>query len=84
MDDSISRRDAIEAVSSGCQEFRGIFAECEKNLNQLPSARTKIIRCKECKNAEERGCALFCGFWTRYTAHKGYCFKAERKEGADG
>ena len=37
MDDLISRQTAIDAVSRGCQAF-GIFAECEKNLNALPSA----------------------------------------------
>ena len=36
MNDSISKQAAIDAVSRGCQEFRGIFAECEKNLNELP------------------------------------------------
>lgn len=39
MGDLISRRAAIDAVSRGCQEFRGIFAECEENLNELPSAQ---------------------------------------------
>lgn len=37
--DAISRQAAIDAVSRGCQEFRGIFAECEKNLNELPPAQ---------------------------------------------
>lgn len=37
-DDTISRKAAIDAVSWGCHEFRGIFADCEKNLNALPSA----------------------------------------------
>jgi hypothetical protein len=36
-DDTISRKAAIDAVSWGCHEFRGIFADCEKNLNALPS-----------------------------------------------
>lgn len=40
----------------------------------------EFTHCEDCKNAEERGCALFCEFWTRYTAHKGYCFKAEKRE----
>ena len=47
--DTIYRQDAIDAVSRGCQEFRGIFAECEKNLNELPSAQPELIRCKDCK-----------------------------------
>ena len=50
------------------------------NSEQLPSAQHESIKCKDCGYAEERGCALFCGFWTRYTAHKGYCFKAEKRE----
>lgn len=37
--DTIYRQAAIEVVSSGCQEFRGIFARCEKNLNELPPAQ---------------------------------------------
>lgn len=37
--DLISRQAAIDAVSRGCEEWRGIFAECEKNLNELPSAQ---------------------------------------------
>lgn len=41
MDDLISRQAAIDAVSCGCQEFRGIFARCEKNLNELPTAEKK-------------------------------------------
>ena len=38
MNDLIDRQAAIDAVSRGCKELRGIFAECEKNLNELPSA----------------------------------------------
>ena len=49
MTDLIDRQAAIDAVSRGCQEFRGIFTECEKNLNELPSAQPEIIRCKDCK-----------------------------------
>ena len=43
MSDLISKRAAIDAVSRGCQEFRGIFAECEKNLNELPSVQPEPI-----------------------------------------
>ena len=39
MKDPIERQNAIDAVSRGCQEFRGVFAECEKNLNELPPAQ---------------------------------------------
>lgn len=38
-EDTISRRAAIDAVSRGCYELRGVFAECEKNLNELPSVQ---------------------------------------------
>ena len=46
--DTISRQAAIDAVSRGCQEFRGIFAKCEKNLNVLPSVQPEIVRCHKC------------------------------------
>ena len=46
----------------------------------IPPAQSDIIYCEDCKNSEERGCALFCRFWTIYTAHKGFCFKSERRE----
>ena len=36
--------DVIDAVSRGCQEFRGIFARCEKNLNELPPAQPERIQ----------------------------------------
>ena len=42
MSDLISRQAAIDAVSRGCQEFRGIFAECEKNLNELQPVQPEI------------------------------------------
>lgn len=53
MDVLISRQAAIDAVSRGCGEWRGIFAECEKNLNELPSAQPEIkpIDYQDCANA---------------------------------
>ena len=41
MSDLISRVDAIEAVSRGCKEFRGIFQDCEEAINELPSAQPR-------------------------------------------
>ena len=63
--DLIRRQDAIEAVNRGCQEFRGIFAECEKNLNELPSAQLDNS-CDGCKyeNADD-GVLVPCGFCKR-------------------
>ena len=34
----ISRQAAIKAVSVGCEELRGVFYRCKKNINALPSA----------------------------------------------
>lgn len=44
MNDSISRQSAIDAVSEGCQELRGIFSRCEANLLSLPSAQPERKR----------------------------------------
>ena len=78
--DVVSRREAIDAVNSiDNLDAKARGGICFKLIG-LPSAQLESIKCKDCGYAEERGCALFCGFWTRYTAHKGYCFKAERRE----
>ena len=54
-DDTISRQAAIDADSKGCQELRGVFARCEKNLLALPSAQ-QWIPCKE--RLPERGVSV--------------------------
>ena len=82
-EDTISRQDAIDAVSNGCQEFRGVFSRCEENILALPSARPEIIRCKDCKYQDEN--------WRRVsvkwlpcmdvrTFSNWYCGSAERGE----
>lgn len=49
MSDLIERQAAIEAVSKGCQEWRGIFGRCEENILALPSAQPEQqwISCSE-------------------------------------
>ena len=62
MTDLIERAAAIDAVSRGCQEFRGIFARCEKNLNELSSAQQKPLKyagesiCLYCQTVNCDGC----------------------------
>lgn len=41
MIDPIERQDAIDAVESGCQEWKGIFQRCEANIKELPPAQSK-------------------------------------------
>ena len=49
MKDPIERQAAIEAVSHGCQEWRGIFGRCEENILALPPAQPEQqwIPCSE-------------------------------------
>ena len=89
--DCISRQAAIDAVSRGCQEFRGIFARCEKNLNELPSAQPEIIRCKDCKHYVihtlfghrqgwcERLCDEYDKSLAKGTEEDDFCSRAERR-----
>lgn len=35
-EDAISREAALQAVSKGCQEWRGIYGRCEEFINALP------------------------------------------------
>ena len=82
--DTISRQEAIDAVSEGCLELRGIFEGCKEKLLALPSAQPEIIRCKDCKNSEhwyrdKRRCFL----WAEDgigVFDDGFCSYAERKE----
>ena len=78
MSDPISRQAAIDAVSRGCQEFRGIFAECEKNLNELPSAQPEIIYCKDCKHYNAGFECLIEGYGIERNKNW-YCADAERR-----
>ena len=41
--DCISRAAAVDAVSKGCAELRGVFGRCEKNILALPSAQPDHI-----------------------------------------
>ena len=74
MDDLISRQAAIDAVSRGCQEFRGIFAECEKNLNRLPSAERHGRWIKKYRG--NYLCSV-CGAWYRTTDDYGNIIDGE-------
>ena len=55
MSDLVEREAAIEAVSEGCQEWRGIYGRCEELINALPPVTQKsetvtefADRCREC------------------------------------
>lgn len=39
--DAVSREAVLEAVSEGCQEWRGIYGRCEELINELPSVTQK-------------------------------------------
>ena len=41
MGDLISREEAIDAASKGCEECRGIFGRIKSRINDLPSAEPK-------------------------------------------
>ena len=83
MSDLIYRNQAIDAVSRGCKELRGIFADCEKNLNELPSAEPEIVRCEDCKywNSKQTECEGI-GHWFGLVdewSPNGFCYKGERR-----
>ena len=79
MSDPVERAAAIEAVSEGCQEWRGIFSRCEANLLLLPSAEPDIIRCKDCKHYNAGFECLIEGYGIERDK-EWYCGDAERRE----
>ena len=52
-DDVVSRQAVIEAISEGCQEWRGIYGRCEELINALPSVTPS--RHVNCEIAEHDG-----------------------------
>lgn len=56
--DTISRAAAIDAVSEGCEEWRGIFKRCEKNLLELPPAQLAQDLPNGCTDTISRAAAL--------------------------
>lgn len=77
MSDLIYRNQAIDAVSRGCKELRGIFADCEKNLNELPSAEPEIVRCEDCKYYDPIG---VCIEMSSAVCEDSFCCWAERTD----
>lgn len=64
--DPISRQDAIDVVSEGCQEWRGIFERCKEKLLSLPSAQPerktgKWIEVNDADNRISGRCSI-CGW----------------------
>ena len=43
MDRLISEQAALEAVSEGCLDFRGIYARCEEEIKAIPSAEPREV-----------------------------------------
>ena len=54
MSDLISRQAAIDAVSKGCQEWRGIFQMCEENIKAIEAEPNSC----EYWDSESHFCAL--------------------------
>ena len=83
-EDAVSRQAAIDAVSNGCQEWRGIFGRCEENILALPTAQPENIKCYECKHGIHSGCGdvYICNVSPELVMeHTGdfYCGYAKRK-----
>ena len=86
MNDLISRHEAIDAFEelgwyhiqdgelkqgASCQEealFR--YTDVIKVVEKLSSG---VTHCKNCRNSEQRGWAIYCRQWNRYTPWSGFC-----------
>lgn len=85
VNDCISRQAAIEAVSKGCQEWRGIFGRCEENILALPPVQPEIIRCRDCKHYKryeytgDFACHYVIGGTVRREPDD-FCSRVERRE----
>lgn len=83
MNDLIDRQAAIEALKD---EWAGvpvyylcgedIFEYSKFRIESLPSAEPEIIRCKDCKYADEY---YHCEYMTTWNIGDSYCYLAKRK-----
>ena len=82
INDCISRKAAIDAVSKGCQEWRGIFGRCEENILALPSAQLEIVQCEDCKYSESifQNRKLWCEIHKKCRAINYFCADGKRRE----
>lgn len=94
MDDSISRRMAIDAlqkeINKGIPPFNDVFGSircgvrlARNIIEDLPSVQPEIIRCKDCKNSEHwyrdrRRCFLWAEDGVS-VFDNGFCNYAERR-----
>ena len=87
MDDTISRYDALktigflEAKNDKANGFSDDFDNISRTksmiaINNLPSAQPEIIRCRDCKYADEY-CHCSCVTW--WNSSNDFCSRAERK-----
>lgn len=105
MSDLISRADAIDALMAWeedsvwdeeCLKHRGepFWISPSNVVENLPSAESEIIRCKDCKHRQEDECPMYHVEWVEYdddgyidsydviydyTEDDGYCHMAERR-----
>lgn len=87
MDDTISRKAAIDALRDEFKRTPTTAIRAMEALKSLPSAQPEIIRCKDCKYYKTKFCAL--DTWTNeitiYNAQPDdFCSRAKRRGENDG
>ena len=85
MSDLINRQAAIEAVIAEGRNVDSRYLESERIIHEsdavealsiLPSAQTEIIKCKDCKYADEYYRCPYTTWWGRFDD---FCSRAERR-----
>lgn len=91
MDDTISRRDAIDAISSmfaPTPTQRDMVENCMEIIDNLPPAQSELHYCRECEwsrchiNVDKYGKSetyWWCINWVAETDEEGYCHEWKRK-----
>lgn len=83
---AMSESDFLEWLNEDVQVMPTTTPECsccsqwDKIKEALMGVADIIPHCDECKYTEQRGWALWCRAWNRYTAHNGFCHQGKRIE----
>lgn len=55
------------------------YTDVIETVEKLQSA-LEVVYCMNCCGSEQRGNAIYCKTWNRYTPHRGFCYFGKRKK----
>ena len=80
VNDTISRKAAIDIVEFECGEWSGLAKTIAEEIKQLPSAQPEIVMCKDCKKYIDYRCRDEHANLSDWRHEDDYCSYGKRRE----